>query len=50
MKRAAASMRPSSSFARAVYQRNDERAAIKRRINEALNSPLIEEKSYRPYR
>ncbi len=37
-------------LARAVYLRNDERAAIKRRINLKLNSPLIEEKSYRPYR
>ena len=37
-------------LARAVYQRNDERAAIKRRINLKLNSPILEEKSYRPYR
>jgi hypothetical protein len=37
-------------LARAVYRRNDERAAIKRRINVALRSALIEEKSYRPYR
>ena len=37
-------------LARAVYLRNDERAAIKRRINVALRSALIEEKSYRPYR
>jgi hypothetical protein len=36
-------------LARAVYLRNDERAAIKRRINLALGSALIEEKSYRPY-
>ena len=36
-------------LARAVYLRNDERAAIKRRINLALGSKLIEEKSYRPY-
>jgi hypothetical protein len=36
-------------LARAVYLRNDERAAIKRRINVALGSALIEEKSYRPY-
>lgn len=36
-------------LARAVYMRNDERAAIKRRINVALGSALIEEKSYRPY-
>jgi hypothetical protein len=33
-------------LARAVYQRNDERAAIKRQINRALESDLIEEKSY----
>ncbi|HEV7984977.1 MAG TPA: DUF6165 family protein [Steroidobacteraceae bacterium] len=37
-------------LARAVYLRNDERAAIKRRINLKLASALIEEKSYRPYR
>lgn len=33
-------------LARAVYQRNDERARIKREINVALESDLIEEKSY----
>jgi hypothetical protein len=33
-------------LARAVYHNNDERAAIKRRINEALGSALVEEKSY----
>ena len=37
-------------LARAVYLRNDERAAIKRRINLKLDSALVEEKSYRPYR
>jgi hypothetical protein len=37
-------------LARSVYLRNDERAAIKRRINLKLESALIEEKSYRPYR
>jgi hypothetical protein len=37
-------------LARAVYMRNDERAAIKQRINLALNSVIIEEKSYQPYR
>lgn len=37
-------------LARSVYLRNDERAAIKRRINLKLASELIEEKSYRPYR
>ena len=36
-------------LARAVYLRNDERAAIKRRINLKLASALIEEKSYRRY-
>jgi hypothetical protein len=34
------------ALARSVYQRNDERAAIKRRLNVALGSQLIEEKSY----
>lgn len=33
-------------LARSVYKQNDLRAAIKRRINEALGSELIEEKSY----
>ncbi|MEH3047808.1 DUF6165 family protein [Sphingomonas adhaesiva] len=33
-------------LARAVYRRNDERAALKREINLALDSELIEEKSY----
>lgn len=33
-------------LARAVYHRNDERAALKREINLALESELIEEKSY----
>jgi hypothetical protein len=37
-------------LARAVYVENDERAAIKRRINVKLGSGLIEEKSYREYR
>jgi hypothetical protein len=37
-------------LARAVYVENDERAAIKRRINLALKSGLIEEKSYRDYK
>jgi Family of unknown function (DUF6165) len=37
-------------LARAVYHRNDERAAIKRRINVALGSSIVEEKSYKPYR
>ena len=37
-------------LARAVYVTNDERAAIKRRINRKLGSTLVEEKSYRDYR
>jgi hypothetical protein len=37
-------------LARAVYHRNDERAAIKKRINIALGSRIVEEKSYLPYR
>jgi hypothetical protein len=37
-------------LARAVYVCNDERAAIKRRINLQLGSRLVEEKSYKPYR
>jgi hypothetical protein len=36
-------------LARSVYKTNDERAAIKRRINKLLSSELIEEKSYKPY-
>ena len=36
-------------LARAVYFNNDERARLKRRINELLGSPLIEEKSYAAY-
>ena len=37
-------------LARAVYVSNDERAAIKKRINIRLGSRLVEEKSYKPYR
>ncbi len=37
-------------LARAVYIANDERAAIKKRINVQLGSRLVEEKSYKPYR
>ena len=37
------------ALARSVYVENDRRAAIKRKINEAAGSDLIEEKSYRPY-
>lgn len=34
------------ALARAVYRTNDERAAVKRAINAALGSELVEEKSY----
>jgi Family of unknown function (DUF6165) len=34
------------ALARAVYRKNDERAAIKRQLNLLLGSELIEEKSY----
>ena len=37
-------------LARAVYVTNDERAALKRRINTKLGSLLVEEKSYKEYR
>ena len=37
-------------FARAVYFENDERAAIKRRINLKLGSSIVEEKSYAEYK
>ena len=37
-------------LARAVYFENDERSAIKRRINTALGSAIVEEKSYRDYK
>ena len=37
-------------LARAVYIENDERAAIKKRINTALGSTIVEEKSYAAYR
>jgi hypothetical protein len=36
-------------LARAVYVENDERAAIKRRINVTLGSSIVEEKSYADY-
>jgi hypothetical protein len=36
-------------LARSVYVQNDERAAIKRRINIKLGSTIVEEKSYREY-
>ena len=37
-------------LARAVYITNDERAAIKKRINTLLGSSIVEEKSYKPYK
>jgi len=36
-------------LARSVYKTNDRRAAIKRDLNLALGSDLIEEKSYKAY-
>ena len=36
-------------LARSVYKTNDRRAAVKRAINEALGSTIIEEKSYSAY-
>lgn len=36
-------------LARAVYFTNDERALIKRKVNDLLGSALVEEKSYAPY-
>ncbi|HXQ64842.1 MAG TPA: DUF6165 family protein [Steroidobacteraceae bacterium] len=36
-------------LARSVYIENDERAAIKKRINVALGSTIVEEKSYAAY-
>jgi hypothetical protein len=35
-------------LARAIYKRNDERAALKRQLNLHLGSELIEEKNYKP--
>ena len=37
-------------LARAVYFENDERAALKRRINVKLGSSIVEEKSYAEYK
>lgn len=37
-------------LARSVYVSNDERAAIKKRVNLRLGSRIVEEKSYQPYR
>ena len=36
-------------LARSVYVVNDERAAIKKRINTAMGSTIVEEKSYQSY-
>lgn len=36
-------------LARSVYKNNDQRAATKRAINEALGSTILEEKSYTAY-
>jgi len=36
-------------LARAVYITNDQRAAVKKEINLAFGSDLVEEKSYKPY-
>jgi len=38
-----------TELARNVYRTNDERAAVKRIINDRLGSELVEEKSYQPY-
>jgi hypothetical protein len=38
------------ALARSVYRANDRRAAVKRRINEASGSEIVEEKSYAAYR
>ena len=37
-------------LARAIYVANDERAAAKKRINTALGSRIVEEKSYAEYK
>ena len=37
------------SLARAVYHTNDQRAAIKRAVNDRLGSAIVEEKSYAKY-
>jgi hypothetical protein len=38
------------ALARSVYIENDERAAIKKRVNLKLGSRIVEEKSYQQYR
>jgi hypothetical protein len=37
------------ALARSIYRHNDKRAALKRAINEACGSALMEEKSYTEY-
>lgn len=37
------------ALARSVYRTNDDRGRLKREINQALGSGLVEEKGYRPY-
>lgn len=37
-------------LARAVYVTNDDRAKVKRKINDKLGSKIVEEKSYADYR
>jgi hypothetical protein len=37
------------ALARSIYRTNDRRAALKRRINELMQSDLVEEKSYTSY-
>jgi len=37
-------------LARAVYVTNDERAVVKRKINDKLGSKIVEEKSYADYK
>ena len=37
------------ALARSVYRKNDERAALKRRINDLLGAAIVEEKSYEEY-
>ncbi len=36
-------------LARSVYVQNDQRAAVKKQINEGLGSTIVEEKSYADY-
>ncbi len=37
------------ALARSVYRNNDRRCALKRRIDELVGSPLVEEECYAPY-